>query len=445
MDLLGIRRLPFFTRRNFRNELQHLLFWAVLVGVVEGQFASVVVSKTFGGSDLLIAIATATPFAANILSLAWGMLCIGRPKIRLATIFASGAVLCVGVVGFIPGTRFGAVWFIVQMAAAQAMLAGMVTVRSAMWKSNYPVEVRGQIAAQLHRMRSLISVLTVQAAAAISDANPTAYRFIYPAAGLCGAIGIALLPRMRIRGERSHLRRTESAAVAEAGSPARLSLGRVLSPGYSLGQMIRVLADDRRFAWYCVAQFLHGVSNLLTLPVVVAVVTRSLHPGGNGSFWISTALIVALPTLTLLGSLTRWGRLFDSEGVLRFRVINVLCWAAALLFGMSGTLLVISSDSLGPRQFLVAVVLFACRGLIYGIAQAGGQIAWNLGHLHFADPNRAEVYMGIHVFLTGVRGLMAPLLGMWIWNLVGWPVWILAIGLAFTSVGVYAALARTDR
>lgn len=439
MDLLGIGRLPFLTRRNFRNELQHLLFWSVFVGVVEGQFASVVVAKTFAAGDLLIAVATATPFAANIMSLAWGMLCIGRPKIRLATTFGAGSVLCVGLVGLIPEAEYGATWFILQMAAGQALLAGVVTVRSAMWKSNYPVEVRGHVAARLHRLRSLISVLTVQGAAAVCDADPFAFRYLYPAAAIFGAIGLTMLRRLHVRGEAATLRH-----MAELPLHGKLSLSQALSPTFSLGEMFRVLAQDRRFSWYCLAQFMHGVSNLLTIPVVVAVVTRSLDVGDRGGFWISTGLIAALPTLTLLGTLHRWGSLFDSEGVLRFRVINVLCWAAALLFGMVGTLLVISQETLSPGMFLLAVALFALRGLIYGVAQAGGQIAWNLGHLHFADPHRAEVYMGIHVFLTGVRGLMAPLFGMWLWNLVGWPVWILAIGLAFASVGVYAALARTD-
>ncbi len=445
MDVFQIRQLPFLTRRNFLNEFQHLLFWSIFVGVVEGQFASVVVSKTFGASDFLIAVATAAPFAANIFSLGWGMLCIGRPKVRLATMFGAGAVLCVGSVALVPPTGHGAAWFIAQMAAGQVLLAGVVTVRSAIWKSNYPVEVRGQVAARLHRVRSLISVLTVQAAAAICDGDPEAYRFVFPAAALCGAVGIALLSRIRIRGERSQLRRLVSEqARGQTKSSGRLSLWRAIWPGFSLPIMWRVLVEDPRFSYYCVAQFLHGLSNLLTLPVVVAVVTRSLDTGDRGGFWISTGLVVGLPTLALLGSASRWGKLFDSEGVLRFRVINVLCWATALLFGLIGTVLVVSRKTPGPGEFLLTVGLFACRGIIYGIAQAGGHIAWNLGHLHFADENRAEVYMGIHVFLTGVRGLLAPLFGMWLWTLIGWPVWGIAIGLAFVSVGVYAALARTD-
>ena len=87
LDILGTRKLPFLTRRNYLYEFRHLLCWSILAGLVEGQFASVLVSKTFHGSPLLIAIASATPFAAYVFSLAWGMLCVGRPKVGLSVRF----------------------------------------------------------------------------------------------------------------------------------------------------------------------------------------------------------------------------------------------------------------------------------------------------------------------------------------------------------------------
>ena len=93
LDLLGVRTLPFLTRRSYYFEFRHIVFWSMLAGLVEGQFASVVVSKTFHGSDLLIAVAATTPIAARLLSLPWGILCIGRPKVRLLAIFAAGTTL----------------------------------------------------------------------------------------------------------------------------------------------------------------------------------------------------------------------------------------------------------------------------------------------------------------------------------------------------------------
>lgn len=448
MDLLGVGRLPFFTRRNYYYEFKHLVPWSVFAGVVEGQFASVVVSKAFDGGAMLIAIATATPFAAFVLSLIWGMLCVGRPKVRLAMLFASASVLCAGTIGFIPKTPAGAVWFIVQIAAAQALLAGVVTVRSAIWKSNYPREERGRITARLQGIRSIIGVVTVQAAAALCEGDPSAYRLVYPAVAIIGVAGVLLLPRIRIRGERRELGRL-SRPVGDGdlreGMIEPFSLTALLSPGHVLSQMVRVLREDRRFYHYCVAQFLHGVANLLTVPVIVLCVTQELRSGDRWDFWISTGLIVALPALALLATLSRWGRLLDAMGVLHMRVVNVMCWIVAILLGMFGTLTVIGEGAARPGYFLMGVGFFALRALVYGLAHSGGKLAWNLGHLHFARAEEAEVYMGIHVFLTGIRGLIAPLCGMWLWVTIGWKVWLISLGFALGSLILYTILARADR
>lgn len=447
-DICGIRKLPFSTRRNYTYELQHLLSWSILAGLVEGQFASVVVSKTFHAGPFLIAVATATPFAAYVFSMVWGMLCVGRPKVRLAVGFGAGTALCAGMTGLVPASPSSAVWFIAQVAAAQVLLAGVVTVRSAIWKSNYPAAVRGQIAARLQAVRSIISVIAVQAAAAICDRKPDAYRYVFPVAALFGVIGVVMLRRLRIRGERSELRRARK--ISQAGEPRGGTIGRyrlteLISPASVFGQLFRVLRSDRRFSQYCLAQSLQGAANLMTIPVVVAVVTRNLEPDGERAFWISTGLIVALPILAVLGSLSRWGRLFDGIGVLRFRVVNVIGWTAAIMFGMFGTLVTGDAQRIGSLYLPIAVVLFALRGLLHGVSQGGGALAWNLGHLHFAKPDEAEVYMGIHVFLAGVRGLIAPLAGMWLWTSIGWPVWLIALGLALSGLAVYASMARFER
>jgi hypothetical protein len=111
---------------------------------------------------------------------------------------------------------------------------------------------------------------------------------------------------------------------------------------------------------------------------------------------------------------------------------------------MFATLVTGDAERLGPTYLPIAVALFALRGLLHGVSQGGGSLAWNLGHLHFAKADEAEVYMGIHVFLAGVRGLIAPLAGMWLWTVIGWPVWLIALALALSGLAVYASLARLE-
>ena len=454
MDLLRVRSLPFLSRRNYFYEFQQLLPWSVLVGLVEGQFGSIVVSKTFEGSELLVAIATATPIAAMLSSLVWGMLCIGRPKIRLAVLFSSGTALCAGTAGAIPTSSTGAIWFICQMAAAQVLLAGMITVRSALWKSNFPHSIRGQVVARLQSVRFIMAISTVLTAAAVCDHDPSSYRFIYPIAAASGLLGIWLLRKIHIRGERNELRRANRAPEDGDARPLPITpfaVTALLSPGHVFGQMYRVLRDDRRFRKYCFAQLLIGIANLMTFAIIVLVVTRDLQLGVRSEFWISTALIMALPRLVMLGSFRRWGRLFDRLGVVRFRVVNVFCWIASLAFGMAATLVVVTAEQFGPAHFLIAILLFTCRGITQGLGYGGGALAWNLGHLHFARPEQAEIYMGIHVSLTGLRGLIAPLTGMWLWQTfqaIHWPVglvWVIALILSCCSLVVFAAMARQEK
>jgi hypothetical protein len=50
--------------------------------------------------------------------------------------------------------------------------------------------------------------------------------------------------------------------------------------------------------------------------------------------------------------------------------------------------------------------------VLLGAAQAGANLGWNLGHNDFASVGRAQHYMGVHVTLTGLRGGVAPPLGV---------------------------------
>ena len=49
---------------------------------------------------------------------------------------------------------------------------------------------------------------------------------------------------------------------------------------------------------------------------------------------------------------------------------------------------------------------------IRGIGFGGGVLAWNLGHQDYAPVEKSGRYMGLHVTLTGIRGLIAPAIGM---------------------------------
>lgn len=448
MDLLGVRSLPFLSRRNYFHEFRQIVPWSLLAGVVEGAFGSVVVAKAFDGGELEVAVATATPVAAFVTSLVWGMLCVGRPKVRLLMLFSAGTALLTGLAGAIPASKYGAIWFICEMAAAQVLMSGVLTTRSAVWKSNYPKSVRGRITARLQGVRFVVGTASALTAAAVCDWNPSSYRFIYPIACVFGLVAVWMARRLHIRGERAELSRRACRPVDVEVSRELVepfSLVALLSPGRVLGQMVEVLREDRRYMLYCTAQFFTGLANLMTMSIVAAVVTRDLDYGRTWGFWVSTTLLVAIPQLSILGGLGRWGRLFDRVGVLGFRVINVSCWVLSLVMGMVATLLADAAGGAGASLFPLAVTAFAVRSVLFGLGRGGGAVAWFIGHLHFAKTEKAEIYMGIHVALTGIRGLFAPVGGVLLWQWMGWPVWLIAIAFALISLAMFTALAKEEQ
>jgi len=446
LDLFGVRQLPFLTRRNYYYEVLHLLPWGLVAGVVEGNISAVVAARTFGGSKLLITVASTTPVAAFLASLLWGMLCVGRRKLRVFTLAASGVVLLVSTVGLTPQSPWGGWLFVAQMAMAQFFMAGVVTARSALWRSNYPAEVRGRITARLQALRAVLSIVVLVGVACLFDYDPGAYRFAYPLAALLGVIGVLLLRRLRVRGERRELRQMTTPAP---GKPTErlaepFSLTALLSPGHVLGSAVQVLRDDDRFRKYCAAQFLGGVANLMVRTVVVAVLATELLTGIARFYFISIVLLDVLPRALMIASLRRWGGFFDRVGVVRFRIVNAAGWTLSLAAGGLATYWVAHADRIGPIVIPLAVGGFALRAVLQGATFGGGMLAWQIGHLHFAKPAEAEVYMGIHVSLTGLRGLIMPSVGMLLYIWIGWWVWVVAIAFSLLALGGYVSLARDE-
>src|SRR5262249_34482956 len=88
-----------------------------------------------------------------------------------------------------------------------------------------------------------------------------------------------------------------------------------------------------------------------------------------------------------------WGWLFDR---MNFFVLRI-----TLNFGFM----------LGILSFFMtsSVAGLVTGAILFGISNAGADVAWSLWVTKFAPPQRVADYMSVHTFFTGLRGLAAPL------------------------------------
>lgn len=444
MDLFRIGRLPYMARRNYLVEIQHLFIWGLFAGLVEGTVSAVVVSKTFGGSIFLITVVQATPAFANLVSLVWGALIVGRRKMPVFMALAAASVSCALTVSMTPDTEMGGWIFALQICLARVFMSGVVTTRASLWKSNYPKSHRGRITAGLQIVRTLVSLPIILGCGALFDFNHLAYEWFYPVVALTGALGLIIFRRLHVRGEKLAISTRaggDQDAIAEAGLVAPFSLVSLVTPWQIVGRMREALRQDPRFARYCTAQMCLGSANLMAMPVNTIVLTKVL----GLSYLVSNGFLDGLPRVVTLIMLPIWARHFDRVGVLRFRVANSICWCASLFFCGLGAMAAAHYGGGAMIALTLAIAAYCVGRIADGMAQSGGAIAWNIGHLHFAEGDKAELYMGIHVSLTGFRGLIAPFFGAFLYQWIGWGAFGVALIISVTGLVLFAQLASEER
>lgn len=181
-----------------------------------------------------------------------------------------------------------------------------------------------------------------------------------------------------------------AALAAAAWFSARIPSGPLRASGRNPLRALAWLWRDPAFGWVVLAWSVMGFANLMCAPLRTEYLANPAH--GLGYAPRTIALMLALPMLVRMLALPWWGRMFDRAPFTRMRALVNLAFVAAMACFFTPWL---ASQLLGI--------------LLFGIAFAGGDIAWNLWVYRIAPVERVNDYQAVHISLAGLRGLLAPL------------------------------------
>ncbi|MCU0784405.1 MAG: hypothetical protein MUF81_10250 [Verrucomicrobia bacterium] len=171
---------------------------------------------------------------------------------------------------------------------------------------------------------------------------------------------------------------------------------------------LRFVRDDALFRRTLVMWMLMGFANLMIIPLRVEYLANARHGVTWAGQILTTAqialLVGVIPNLARLAMSPVWGRLFDRMNFFVLRIVLNLGFALGMLSFFGGNHL----------AWLIT------GAIIYGIANAGGDVAWSLWVTKFAPPERVADYMSVHTFFTGLRGVIAPVVAFQL--VAHWPV-----------------------
>ena len=377
------------------QQKRELLAWALLpmmMGAVDGGVIGILTKRLFDGHvnetilDWSVATLAAAQGFANISSFLWAAISNGRHKIYFISALKIAIVLLIAGVAFVPQTSTGLIMLLACVVGTRVCYTGIVTLRTTVWQANYPRTNRAIVAGKIATVQALVLASVALGIGQVMDINDQAFRWVYPVAASFGIFGAWVYSKIRVKNHERLLREERAAADQVSLLPFRT---------------FHLLVEDRQFAKFMTCQFVLGVGNLMLTGPLVVILADQFELDYLGEILIVTTIpIIMIPLSTPF-----WARFLNKTHILRFRSVHSWFFVA-------------SSLCIGVSISMHSVTGLWIGAAIRGIAFGGGVLAWNLGHQDYASVEQSSRYMGLHVTLTGIRGLLAPALGMAVYTIL---------------------------
>jgi MFS family permease len=257
--------------------------------------------------------------------------------------------------------------FVPGSVIALAASASVIPLLTQIYQENYPERRRGYFFSRTVMIRIAVAAFFSEFAGRALSGHIEYFRWLLVV--FAGAFAFAAFCLARCP--------SRPLAAAEGSHPFRA---------------LHYARDDRLFRHTLICWMLMGFANLMMLPMRVEYLANPRYGLGLGVSEVAF-LTGVVPNAARLLMNPLWGWLFDRMNFFTLRII--------LNVGFAGGILAFFTSNSVTGLVLGAVV--------YGISNAGGDVAWGLWVTKFAPPERVADYMSVHTFFTGTRGVVAPL------------------------------------
>mgnify|MGYP000849053681 CR=1 FL=1 len=352
--------LPPEVRHNQNADLYAALAFGPLVASLS--FIPVIL-RNLGASPDWLAVYAAQPFLGFVVAPWLALVFPARFGMKRMTVaswaISRGSFLLIALVGDWPA-------FMVVTAVFWVIEAVPVPTYVRIMQAVFPVELRGRVMANVRIALSLMTLAATPVAGWLLDS--VGYRLLFVLVALAGIASVALFSRLRL---------DDSALPASRASS---------------GAFTDILRRDRRFVVFLVAIVAFGIGWLSIVPLLPLVQVDQLK--------LSYTEIGALTTVNSVFFVIGYvvlGRWIDRSGG-----VQVLRWIFAI--GAVVPVCYAFADSLW-----MLVPAFAALGIL----SAGLDLGMVNAVIQLCNSKDLGAYSSLQFTVVGLRGLIAPFIGVW--------------------------------
>ena len=267
--------------------------------------------------------------------------------------------------------------FVIGAILAMTTSSAAIPLVTQIYQENYPAFERGKLFSRTFMIRIAMAAVFSELAGRLLSAHLSYFRWLLVVFAAAFA----------------------SASFCFARIPSRPLTA---SGGTHPFRALRHARDDRVFRITLVSWMFLGFATLMMSPLRVEYLANPKHGVTLHGAPLTAAAIATLngviPNLARLVLSPLWGLLFDRMNFFILRITLNLGFA------------------LGAISFFVGGDIFwlVVAAILFGVSNAGADVAWSLWVTKFAPPERVADYMSVHTFFTGVRGVIAPLVAFYL-------------------------------
>jgi MFS family permease len=364
----------------------YLLFVAALFnGVVQSlnQTQDIIARKALHAQDWQLMLMTMIWPISNFLSIWWG-------RIFEKSRHKSRYFLLAGIVGRL--SMVYAIWlvsmneYMVLLGLVFSANSLLIPAQNSIYQKNINVSHRAKVFGYTISLGMFVSIVFTFFAGRMLDINEQSFRWILVITGFCGFVSCAVLSLIRIQeplGQNDHTRQSMR--------------HHLLDP---IKRTLSLLKENKPFAAFERSFSIYGMGFIMMQPVIPIYLVDKLNLSYTNNFLAKGVL--SQVGLLLLSPLI--GKIHD-----RMHPFKFISRSFALLM-VFPLLFVVSS--LWAGESIIPVVIVFIAYFIFGVAMTAVNVSWNMSSIYFAGKEDASMYQSVHVTMTGIRGLVAPMLGL---------------------------------
>ncbi len=358
-------------RESYYYDSLGALAFAFFAGLTANFFP--VIARKLGASSFQMALISCAPFLGALFTLYWARL--SNTAVSQMDFFVKVKLLARAVILF----AFLAIspWIFIILIFLNSLLeqAGSPAYLGIL-KKIYSDDYRGRAMGYVRMEMAIVAVFASYLGGLLLD--HFSYRYIFPLGAIFGILSVIYFGRIKVKKENMKQQRKKQGILPK--------------------EILEVFKKDRSFALFQMIFFVRAFANLMVMPLFPIFLVDYLGISNT-----SMGKLVSLSSVFLIFSYLFWGHYIDKKGS---------CRSLALSFFLVSFI---------PLCYFFASTIWYIvpASIISGFTLGAGELA----QIHFIT-NRTKskdipTYQGIHFTLMGLRGVIAPFLGVALMHWMG--------------------------